>query len=134
MQPGRELDELVAEKILGWRFSKSTFEQYEPSCWYDKATSKRVWGRDFSPSTDIAAAWKVVEKLNDLGMDVEINQNAESTPGDHERCHVYIREFDTINEKELHEDVWASTAPHAICLAALKVTAQSEAAVEREGS
>jgi hypothetical protein len=60
---GRELDALVAEKVMGWNFQRSAF------------------------STDIASAWEVVEKLQALeytfinllwdgqGWDIEMGQD-----------------------------------------------------------
>jgi len=42
MEAGRELDALVAEKVMGWEYEARSL---------------------FRPSQDIAAAWEVVEKL-----------------------------------------------------------------------
>lgn len=67
---GRELDAIVAEKVMGW-------VGREGELWTDGATGKVTkWGTDncitlndattsfyFRPSTDIAAAFEVAEKI-----------------------------------------------------------------------
>lgn len=60
----KEIDNLIANQIMGWTFCQSSFEQYEPSQW--SKDGKFVWGREFSPSTDIRAAWAVVEKIGPI--------------------------------------------------------------------
>lgn len=54
MAPGREMDCLVAERVMGWRVQYSPYRF--PDGEYEDAG-------DFQPSTDIAAAWEVVEKM-----------------------------------------------------------------------
>lgn len=106
MKPSRELDALVAEKVMGM------------------STERRL--RDIPEySTDVAAAWQVVEKLK--WAEPELSWSDEQ----HAWC-LYL------NKKPL--DIWqpewsggclylkktlviwptAPTAPHAICLAALR--------------
>ena len=94
MKPGRELDALVAEKVMG---HGSQF--------------------NFSPSTNIADAWLVVEKLKEHDKDVICISvgwlmGADKFP-DIYRAVVAWREHRSIQAD-------AETAPHAICLAALK--------------
>lgn len=68
LQAGPELDDLVAERACGFVIDRFTFE-------YDGMFKKcRVWvdneGKKHNPkpySTDIAAAWEVVEKMRELG-------------------------------------------------------------------
>jgi len=69
-QAGREMDALVAERVMGWRIHRRN------TAWWVKAEEENentlnimAWacGKDkWSPSTDIAAAWKVEEKLMEL--------------------------------------------------------------------
>lgn len=63
---GRELDALVAEKVMGWR-------RVDDHLWEDadrRLRSTAPWSSwAFHPSTDIAAAWQVVEKIYP-GMDL----------------------------------------------------------------
>lgn len=102
LEAGPQMDALVAEKVMGWsirgelwkdkrgtiRRSKSTFEQYEPSI-------------RWSPSTDIAAAWEVVEKMP-MGMWPSVDGWVVEIPDGS------------------GDEVEAPTAPLAICRAALK--------------
>ena len=61
MQAGRELDAMVAEKVMGWNIINK----------HMGSPPKETWDEDtvvcIAPiphySTDIAAAWKVVEKM-----------------------------------------------------------------------
>ena len=64
MKPGRELDALVAEKVMGWKtnwLKTDWWEEINPNTHRHKGLVK-----DFKPSTDIAAAFeaetKVIEK------------------------------------------------------------------------
>lgn len=101
MKPGRELDALVAEKVMsipvkqllaepGWEgldtlYSKVRIPQY---------------------STSIADAWKVVEKLSVMGIYLRVSN---VTGVGRWRC---------ATENQITD--FCETAPHAICLAALK--------------
>lgn len=99
LKPGRELDALIAEKVMGWK----------PPEFIDGVSLERRWKNDRGEfdslprySTDIAAAWEVVEKIGLI-----IGKNGPVWDA---------------------QDLWdlpvyfasADTAPHAICLAALK--------------
>lgn len=60
---GPETDALVAEKIMGWHKGDTR--------WFtntEMSTSEMRYDR-WTPSTDIAAAWQVVERLTALGCD-----------------------------------------------------------------
>lgn len=75
MKPGRELDALVAEKVMGWR--KKTFPGGGGgyTAWVDENGKALKLISNFTmieacrrcdyfrPSIDIAAAWEVVEKM-----------------------------------------------------------------------
>jgi hypothetical protein len=124
MNPGRELDALIAEKVMGWK--RMSYHQTQPaneyymdrheltSWWYDK-DGREVFlaepsdcidcGTDFpawSPSVRIDHGWEVVEKLRDDNFSIEEH-------GTHWKVRFGGK--------------WrgALTAPHAICLAALMV-------------
>lgn len=61
LEAGRELDALVAEKVMGW----TTFEEYGQTFWRAPNDGTRyLEPREFS--TDIAAAWEVVKKLGEF--------------------------------------------------------------------
>jgi hypothetical protein len=65
MKPGRELDALVAEKVMGLEYIPAS----SPSAglivqdhFFDPKTGDALFG--WSPSTNIAAAWEVEEEIN----------------------------------------------------------------------
>lgn len=97
MKPGKELDALIAEKVTGWKPSGllgkdhkyAVKEFYEPPHY----------------STDIAAAWEVVDKIAPLDDFRLAFRNGE-----------WFAEFSSM----INQFAQAGTAPHAICLAALK--------------
>lgn len=100
MKAGRELDALIAEKVMDGKRCPNCTDGL-PEC-------------GFHPhySTDIAAAWEVVGKLKDshprfMLMRYEMTFGARKF----ESC------FDTMPQQP--GDL-CDTAPHAICLAALK--------------
>ena len=125
MEAGRELDALVAEKVMGWS------SQADGLYWdagnhrtrlvlgsiiakkRDEMGLENAHGFVFAPSTNIADAWEVVEMLV-------------STPGPNGDHHSVRVDYsgDAVVVIDENED-WqvsaiASTAPHAICLAALR--------------
>jgi hypothetical protein len=124
MQAGRELDALVAEKVMGWNLLCCNHGvDGSHSCWFD-TDGKRLhpkvhlkgWDTDsdedgFSPSTSIIDAWEVVERA---GLVV-----GKTDEGEWMAVHSTLdREFEYWFDAE--EGVVASTAPLAICLAALR--------------
>jgi hypothetical protein len=116
IKAGPDLDALVAEKVMGWKPDPDNF------FWLGKGTTnQRVTSSDcfdcgtefpaWTPSTSIADAWEVMEK---------ICQGKEDT-----------YRFEIVKQGHLYwvsiwddgfsdGDVGADTAPLAICLAALK--------------
>jgi hypothetical protein len=100
MKPGPELDDLVAEKVMG-----------RPPQEYADARGRPGWVPPFS--TSIAAAWEVVEKVQQLGWMLN-----------GVRCLDRLEHGDwvCIFERRGQPDAYkhSPTAPHAICLAALK--------------
>lgn len=125
MKPGRELDALIAEKVFGWSWSKEKHRVADPEGWsvrnllippncdwilstYDLEPGMNSVNIPVpSYSTDIAAAWKVVEKLREKDMDLQLHS-----------FRTCVRAyFDDLEWSEYEE---ANTAAHAICLAVLK--------------
>lgn len=126
LEAGRELDALVAEKVMGWRNCSVSEDSIadkngewhkmyikygigEPpdldqSCWY---TQK------FIPlfSNNITAVWEVVEKLSEHCI-VRISNG----DGDSRDCDILPFVIDTYNLGHASADAWAL----AICRAALK--------------
>ena len=97
MNPGRELDALVAEKVMGIGPRGLAFPK--------------------KYSTDIAAAWEAVETLTSPK-----SRHRFSCTTLHCDCNSGLWSFGDIDRDGT---VWprqdAHTAPHAICLAALRV-------------
>jgi hypothetical protein len=110
MRPGRELDALVGTKIMGYEYNHTSGVDC-PTCGYDGLydTDKTYPGY----STDIAAAWEVVEKLDSLE-DFEFRM--ESDQGELIKWHV---EFHKLSDGQCFPASEHSAAL-AICLAALK--------------
>lgn len=124
MNPGIELDKLIAEKVMGWTEVEivqvvsggpqlqgvkhgtiaSQHTSYKP-----KLTIPKY-------STDIAAAWEVVEKLESQYY-FDIRQVAPSN--DQVRVEYLIHVSD--RSLKVIAEVFSKTAQRGICLAALKV-------------
>lgn len=71
----REIDRLIATEVMGWEIKKVN---YSPDGSYYEAYFKNgeminyVDAVEFFPSTNIADAWLVVEKLRETGYEVEL--------------------------------------------------------------
>lgn len=111
----RELDALVAEKVMGWkiegrpiRLSGGHFDDVRIPA---DGTVKMLP----SYSTDIAAAWQVVEKVRELnGWPFILESHGD--PGAPGRWWAYFQK--TIGDRSVNGH--GHEAPRAICLAALK--------------
>ena len=109
MKAGRELDALIAEKVMGWKVDRIVE--------HNNTTGDEllhIFGPDKFPhySTQIADAWLVVEKLGKDDWTYTIVGNSS-----YNRCD--LRKWLSHNNwAHLYSD--ADTAPLAICLAALK--------------
>lgn len=126
MEAGRALDALVAEKVMGARlvefardFTAGTFIISEDSG-VILAKGKIGTAYQFRPSTDIAAAWQVVEKLRKSHCCLTLKSDFDYIW----ECYAIKDENDAEHQSEIIVDykvyAKAETAPLAICLAALK--------------
>ena len=109
LQPGPELDRLVAEKVMGWKKWSTTGDHLWTAA-DSRVRSLRpedAWA--FNPSTNIAHAWEVVEKLIDKDPNIGIDCDGNWA------CSLW------------NHVARADTAPHAICLAALKAVGATHA-------
>jgi len=104
---GRELDALVAEKVFGYECDPF---DYGPTC--------PVHGKGKNYSTDIAAAWQVVEKL--MPTIGHIYPAVDLETGELLHWCAVVETGDTSRQ-----GVTADTAPRAICLAALKAVGEA---------
>lgn len=116
MKPGRDLDALIAEKVMGGNQYEAYFVK---AIDHDSASVSYETRLTWPPySTDIAAAWVVVDALYiHKHVMVLYKENTVMAPSG------WYASFDfKYPEPDKAEDqfIWAKTAPHAICLAALK--------------
>ena len=134
MPAGRQLDALIAEKVMGWEAIRvdyfgedSSPRQNELEEWMAKNeldsigdyfidVDKNFWveDNDWQPSTDIHAAWEVVEKMRNNKYEPCVNGEC-WTPIEH-RMGLWQADFQ--NGGPCHS-ARADTAPLAICRAAL---------------
>ncbi len=127
MKPGRELDALIAERVMGFiRIDITINDEQKPLVtkewldeWDGELSDAYWWGRDIYQSvphysTQIADAWLVVEKLRSESIAMVV-----STYGarEYSSCHFLYKGV-------CSETYWAATAPLAICLAALKAMSE----------
>jgi hypothetical protein len=128
---GGELDRLCAERVLGWTLyhytkgrpayfsiigvdgERITFS-WRPGHFQSEFDSAEEAFRGFQPSSNIAHAWQLVERLDTIGWLLSVHN-----------CggHGYRVEANSCIEFAKDLAVTADTAPHAICLCALKALA-----------
>lgn len=109
MEAGRELDERIASEVMGWK--------RDGAAWMSPAGLRTIelssFG-SFQPSTDMAAAWEVVEKLTEKSEPhFELSRGRDGWHAGFD----LDRPFKRVTAQ-------ADTAPHAICKAALKALTQ----------
>ena len=98
-----DIDKQIAEKVMWWDFSLPGYR--------DKEDVLIQTENSFKPSTNIADAWLVVEKILELGYSFELDNTLNNW-----YCEIIYGH----NEDMPIHKATASTAPMAICLAALK--------------
>lgn len=118
MKPGRELDALVAEKVMGWRLLNLRTEGYSPG------QDSRVHNSKPIPpySTSISAAWEIVKHLMEKGFEIAlwgpVDRGFKKNPN-------WVSEVTNMVTRAWWQSE-ADTATHAICLAALKAVGYTE--------
>lgn len=141
MKVGRELDVLIAEKVMGWvRFTNREWlgDRYKDvyptgrqswngpddssGYWHDPSTKKPTYALvehpyaddpTFSPSTSIADAWLVVEKL-DMTITLEKHEDG------------WCLWENPCDYRDYPPDFVGHSAAYVICLAALKAVGYQE--------
>ena len=128
MKPGRELDALVTEKVMGLNIKlKGCVEgeaidqclfDWDPDvpcpCSYMEKHKTNIGCEHYQPvfkrySTDISAAWEVAEKFHSY---------IENAGYGEKKYHVILNEFNN-NGNVYQFEAFGETAPLAICRAAL---------------
>lgn len=109
--PGRKLDALIAEKVMGYP-DKLKADKYDNV--YRKSGDSWIATAIPNYSTEIAAAWEVVEKMRLQGFftsvtDLSLDSGIEDWSWSFVDIKTGSRRYNG-----------RGTAPHAICLAALK--------------
>ena len=128
MKPGKELDILITEKVMGWsryergvayfgNFPAYTIDEYGVML----VLKSGAGGNYFSPSINIADAWMVVEKLREMGWMCYVMSYP--TGVKNKGCDVFFRSglIDDDETNWRHNVSFAETAWESFCLTALKV-------------
>jgi hypothetical protein len=128
---GRELDALVAEKVMGWQWfvsaqtgRRALFHPRGLPDWFSKpATGTEDIARNWDPfpeySSDIAAAWKVIGQIMGPFIDVSVTEVGPYRNDGCSKCEItWSNDEDDPQEYSLQEI--ADEAPLAICRAALR--------------
>jgi len=120
MKP-KEIDRKLATDVMGWHVCCACPSQTEPygrpygNAWRDNKTDRQMYDfGKFKPSTNIAHAFKVVEKLWELGYYVRISNWVAGT-GSGKLWECVVVETQTVLA-----DIEADTPAMAICLAAME--------------
>lgn len=121
MGAGREMDSLIAERVMKWYITKGEYSGKE--YWNDSDDYSHYSLQGFNPSTHILAAWEVLEKMNNEGCRVLVNV-ADEKDGEVIRGRAISGEWHSniVKSGERHNHAYAETAPLAICRAALLST------------
>jgi len=124
MEPGRELDVLVAEEVMGFDVVEDPESaicggsRVSGGLWVIIERDYHEWGHKVDQSepysTDIAAAWEVVEKMDERKRWVHIRSSMDQNLKERGWAVDMGRWW---NRTRL--GVWARTVPEAICKAAL---------------
>lgn len=113
IKPGKELDALIAEKVMGWERKCIGDDYYLEN---PRAHHLSKYNAPQPYSTHIAAAWEVVEKIvEDTGMEYVFW----SLAGDNKRnVFQFVEKKGENNYIKAYEE--GETLSHAICKTALK--------------
>jgi len=122
MEAGSELDKLIAEKVMGWRLEMIGLGNDMP-CYCELNGPVGSLVEEWEPSTYILCAWKVVEKMDEDGFSFHFGSRGE-TEFDKEflKYHFMFSTKGSVYRRpvEVPRSSFSESAPHAICLAALK--------------
>jgi hypothetical protein len=139
VEAGREMDALIVETVMGGFVDDPDTQSQTDEPWYYRRSGRiirgvaysigevqpgwyeRTWD-EWSPSTDIAAAWTIVDQMQLLDEHM-LYKGSDSLWHVAERYDEYGDDTPSMIGSRVTIAV-ADTAPLAICLAALKVTNQ----------
>jgi hypothetical protein len=130
MPAGKEIDALIAEKVMGWHKA----DHHGRECWLDanKGYQRGIASgngfeddEDFHllhwhPSESILWAWEVIEKMQEIDSHWSPGVNWDDDDGDGNPMWVASFTYYGESEKDFRvNEVWDKSAPLAICRAAL---------------
>jgi hypothetical protein len=109
IQPGRKLDILVAQNVMGWKYEPKYVHNWSRPD--DRGLYQRCDESDIPKySTDMGKAWEIVEHLKNSKTPFRMMENLTSDP----KFPCWAAAFDNYAAEDD-----AISAPHALCLAAL---------------
>jgi hypothetical protein len=127
MPAGREMDALIAEKIMGYTLSELSLPAYPKYKLFDIESGEFSGYVKEVPhySTDIADAWEVVKRMPiPFKLEKCWEKAYQIGPEGWSACWCTDADCEGCNENSRctnGDDAWAETAPLAICRYALKV-------------
>ena len=113
----RRLDDEVAEKVMGWTLSKGSLGLGSTAINRKGGLAGIMLDAIPHYSTDIEAAWEVVEKID--AWNCEVTRQHEDSPAEYE-CILMMASKEDRSCWKGRFSAKAKTAPEAICRAALK--------------
>lgn len=107
----QDLDAQIAEKVFGWRPLAGLSDRAADWPWFLDSDGHEVWGTQIPKfATDIAAAWKVLDKFHHYTVERQQDRTFKAYVAVHDPAEGLF--YGSYGEAE--------TAPMAICLAALQ--------------
>ena len=122
MDAGRELDALVAEKVLGWTHITKRHRGGGRFTWYGYPPGPRQYSRASAFSTSWAAMREVVEAMRERGYYLSI-----SVWPDHVHASFVRRPDGEAIDVSSYISARGASLPHAVCEAARKAMEADEA-------
>ena len=126
MPAGREMDVLIAEKVMGYTLSELSLPAYPKYKLFDIESGEFSGYVKEVPhySTNLAAAWEVVKRMPiPFKLEKCWEKAYQIGPEGWSACWCTDADCEGCNENSRctnGDDAWAETAPLAICRAALK--------------
>lgn len=110
---GLELDALIAEKVMGWKLETIAISAYgKADVWKNETGKIMFYDREWKPTSDISAAWRVVEKITKIYNHFSLVKSIHTLNLGWWECLLEVEGSEVVVE--------ADTAQMAISLAALK--------------
>jgi len=112
-----QINEIIAEYVMGWAIHPRNTAFWVPQLYMKTDDYQHVIRSEWKPSTDIASAFQVVEKMREKNWLFHCSNHSDS----------WGAEFWFTQEWREHCEKVDSSLPRAICLAALSALKALEA-------